>query len=265
MKKSYSSYPQPDEAELQPMNHPEPSRSIPKDEPEEEHQAPLTTEALVSLMQKSINEVMNKGTVIIPNREDELSANESILTGYAHHTPAEMKFCARFLDQLEEKIWLHNQSAEHYERLNLCFLVPSVLITGVSGIASFMATSSSVPTGTQVGFSFSVGVMASMSTILQSFSGAFGFQTRAEAHRNTAEEYQKLYTKVNFELAMPNEKDFLGSLEAKMLDIQNKCKYLPPIRIVDAFHRHRQTLRQQARALAAKRNKARLAKNDENV
>ena len=46
--------------------------------------------------------------------------------------------------------------------------------------------------------------------------------------RKAADSYDKLITKVQFEIEEPNEKDFLLKMEEKILNIKNECKYLPP-------------------------------------
>jgi len=155
----------------------------------------------------------------------------------ALHTPAQMKFCKHFLKRLDELIWIHSRAGEYYEKLHHRILTPSILITGTSGVVSFLTTSASISTSTKEVLGIVVGVMASISTISQSLMGAFAFQAKSEAHRAAAEEYVQLQVKVHFELAMPNEPDFMEHLETKLLEIKNKCKYFPPQFIVDEYQR----------------------------
>lgn len=151
------------------------------------------------------------------------------------HTPAQMKFCRHFLQRIEELAWIHARSAEYYEKMHNRILTPSIIITGASGVISFLSTSATVSESSQNTFGIIVGIMASISTVTQSLMGAFAFQSKADGHRTAAEEYYQLQVKVNFELAMPNEPDFMTSLEQKLLDIKNKCKYFPPQFIVDSY------------------------------
>lgn len=180
----------------------------------------------------------------IPKKEEEvelddveaqLHSNSPVIAEDSIHSPAQIMFCKKFLKRLDELIWIHSRSAEFYDKLHNRVMAPSIIITGVGGVASFLSTNSSFSTGTRDAFNVSVGILASISTVLQSLMGAFGFQTKAQSHRSAAEEYHQLYVKVNFELALPNEPDFLSTLEQKMLEITNKCKYFPPQFIVDQY------------------------------
>jgi len=153
------------------------------------------------------------------------------------HTPSQMRFCKHFLKRLDELIWVHSRAAEYYEKLHHRILTPSILISGTSGVVSFLSTSASASTSTKETLGIVVGIMASISTITQSLMGAFAFQAKSDAHRSAAEEYVQLQVKVHFELAMPNEPDFMSTLETKLLEIKNKCKYFPPQHIVDAYHK----------------------------
>lgn len=153
------------------------------------------------------------------------------------HTPSQMRFCKHFLKRLDELIWVHSRASEYYEKLHHRILTPSILISGTSGVVSFLSTSASATASTKETLGIVVGIMASISTITQSLMGAFAFQAKSDAHRSAAEEYVQLQVKVHFELAMPNEPDFMSTLETKLLEIKNKCKYFPPQHIVDSYHK----------------------------
>ena len=169
--------------------------------------------------------------------DDTTNDDSPVVAEDSIHSPAQIAFCKKFLKRLDELIWIHSRSAEFYDKLHNRVMAPSIIITGVGGVASFLSTNSTFSTGTRDAFNVSVGILASISTVLQSLMGAFGFQTKAQSHRSAAEEYHQLYVKVNFELALPNEPDFLSTLEQKMLEITNKCKYFPPQFIVDQYKR----------------------------
>ena len=77
--------------------------------------------------------------------------------------------------------------------------------------------------------------MASVPTLLQSISSNCNYSTKCELHRNASQEYGKLLTKLEFEKSFPDENDFIDKIEAKILDIQTKCKYLPPQFIIDNY------------------------------
>ena len=128
---------------------------------------------------------------------------------------------------------IHSEASLHYDKLEKYIFGPSVRISCLSRIASFLSTSNFVSNDTQNVFGISVGILASISTLLQSLGSAFRFSAKEEAHRQTAEQYNKLIVKVKFEMEMPNEEDFTDKLEQEILDIQNKCNYFVPQFILD--------------------------------
>lgn len=149
-------------------------------------------------------------------------------------------FYDKKLLQLEKLRWVHQEAAAYYSRLHIKIYAPSIIITGLSGVASFLSSSSLFNDETQMGMAIGVGVLASISTMIQSFASAVDYATKAKMHREASEEYDKLMTKVEFEKEMPNEEDFLDNLETAILDIQNKCTYAPPKHIVESYNnKHR--------------------------
>lgn len=144
-------------------------------------------------------------------------------------------FYTKKLEQLKRLRVVHQESAAYYSRLHIKIYAPSIIITGLSGVASFLSSSSVFNESTQTGLAIGVGVLASASTMIQSFASAVDYSTKAKMHREASEDYDKLITKVEFEMEMPNEEDFLDNLESTILDIQNKCTYAPPKHIVEAY------------------------------
>ena len=138
-------------------------------------------------------------------------------------------------ERLKELKWVHARSAQYYDKMNNLFVLPTILITSVSGMASFLSTSSVVTDDTKTIFGISVGIMASVSSLLQSMSSAYNFPTKAEMHRTAASEYDKWIVKIKHEIANPNEPKFIENLESKLLEIQGNCKYFPPQNICDKY------------------------------
>jgi len=138
-------------------------------------------------------------------------------------------------ERLKELKWVHSRSAQYYDKMHNLFVIPTILITSISGMASFLSTSSVISDDTKTVFGISVGVMASVSSLLQSMSSAYKYGTKAEMHRTAAEEYNKLIVKISFEMADPNEPKFIENLESKLLEVQGNCKYFPPQSICDKY------------------------------
>ena len=90
-------------------------------------------------------------------------------------------------------------------------------------------------------FSVGVGIMTAVATIIQSLSSSFGFAVKKDAFQTSADIYDSLLTKVEFEIYNPNEKfdDFCNDLETEILKIKSDCKYLPPLHIYDIWRQRK--------------------------
>ena len=144
-------------------------------------------------------------------------------------------FYNKILKRLQRLSYLHSRASQYYETMNFYIFGPSITITALSGIASFLSTSQYISEGAQNGFGIGVGIVASISSVLQSLAGACQYSAKKEAHRNVAEQYNNLIISVKFEIEMPNEEDFTDNLEVKILDIQSKCNYFVPQFIIDEY------------------------------
>ena len=144
-------------------------------------------------------------------------------------------FCEAMIERLDKLVWVHSQSANHYEKRHFRIFVPNITITAFSGIASFLSTSQFVNSETQTAFGITVGILASISALVQSVASVTRYSAKAEAHQLAADEYNKLLVRLKFEMALPNEPDFIDTLEESILDIQNKCNYFPPQSIVNRY------------------------------
>jgi len=148
------------------------------------------------------------------------------------------KFLESINNQIKKNRYLHNKSSEYYGKLHNYIFLPSVLITGISTICAFLSTSQYINTDDQSIFAIIVGVLSSISTVLQSLSGAYKFSNRSELHRNAAEEFNNLQIKVKFKKDNVDvDEKFLTSLESELLDIQKKCKYLPPQFVIASWYK----------------------------
>ena len=144
-------------------------------------------------------------------------------------------FYNKTLERLQRLSDLHTRSSQYYEKMHYYIFGPSITITALSGIASFLSTSQFIDTNTQNVFGIGVGIVASLSSVLQSIGGACQFSAKKEAHRTVAEEYNKLIVTIKFEIEMPNEEDFTDNLEKQIIDIQNKCNYFIPQSIIEQY------------------------------
>lgn len=173
---------------------------------------------------------------------DSVSVTSKMFTGEYKYpewfTYKTYNFYKKKLEHLTRMRYIHAESARYYDSQHLKLFGPSIIITGLSGVASFLSSSSLFSENTQTGLAIGVGVLASVSAMIQSAASAVDYSTKAKTHREAGEEYEKLMTKVEFELEMPNEPEFIDGLENLILDIQNKCKYAPPQNIVQSYELH---------------------------
>lgn len=127
----------------------------------------------------------------------------------------------------------HDKASKRFASKNLWFILPSILITALSGIFSFLASSTETDANTSIWLSIVVGILASISTFLQSFSGAMDFGGKTEGHSSATEEYDNILTVINFEINNPKESlenpyDFYNKIKKEILQIKQKCKYQVP-------------------------------------
>jgi hypothetical protein len=147
----------------------------------------------------------------------------------------------QFYKRISKEKFINNQSSEYYSSQNSKFVIPGILITGLSSVVSFIGTSDMLSNSAKSGFGIGVGIFTAAATILQSISSSFGFQSRAEGFQKAADSYDTLLTKVEFEISNPNEdfNDFCNGLEDAILEIKNDCKYLPPLFIYDLWEQNK--------------------------
>ena len=134
----------------------------------------------------------------------------------------------------------HGDSKILYNYYNYGFVIPAIIITAVSSILSFMASSDIFAEDVKTNFTLTVGVIAILSTALQTFAGSLNYSGRSQAHSDAHEDYDILYTNVSFELTNPNKsiKDpdyYFETTKNTILDIKKKCKFIVPAEIDDNY------------------------------
>lgn len=153
------------------------------------------------------------------------------MTEPIEHTIAQQKILNKFRQRLEKEKYVNNYASNYYANMNNRFVVPGILITGISSILSFLATSDILSSPEKQGFSIGVGILTAGATIIQSVSNSFGFATRKDSFQASADAYDDLITRLEFEICNPNENftEFCNTLESDILKIKSDCKYLPPL------------------------------------
>ena len=164
--------------------------------------------------------------------ENDLNDNSEDLGGVKHGEPINYN---KLYETLEKYCNLKRQThwmcAKYYNNLDRMFLIPSICLSSFSGIASFLSSVESFEVY-QTELSVGVGIMASCTTLLQSFSNAFGFSTKTEAHQNATEAFDQIITKIRFQRINPKndvkDTDFISELENQIVETKQRCKYVVP-------------------------------------
>ena len=161
--------------------------------------------------------------------------------GNTYHSERELQILDKFYSRLKKERFVNNQASTYYSNLNQKFVIPGIIITGISSVASFLATSDMLDDDEKQAFSVGVGVMTAVATIIQSLSSSFGFAVKKDSFQTSADIYDSLLTKVEFEIYNPNEKfdDFCNDLETEILKIKSDCKYLPPLHVYDLWKKRK--------------------------
>jgi hypothetical protein len=149
------------------------------------------------------------------------------------------------LEQLKKNRYVTSKSSEYYRVMNLKMVIPSLVMTSIAGIISFIS-SSDISNDTKNYLSISVGIVSSLSALIQSVNTNMGFSSRCEIFQKCADEYSKLITKVEFEILAPNEnyQEFINKIEDEINKIQQSCKYYPPQFIIDDYIKNKNKIKE---------------------
>ena len=137
-------------------------------------------------------------------------------------------FYDKIIKDIKKKKEIHILSAQYYEKKSNYITIPTIIITSLTGIGSFLSSANLFSSEQKLYMSVAVGILGCLASLLQSFQKNLKFDTKSDMFRNAAEQYENLITKIEFEKTLPNEKDFFNNLEKKLLEIQNNCKYFTP-------------------------------------
>lgn len=143
----------------------------------------------------------------------------------------EQKSLDALLYRFKKLRYINKIAGEYYSRKNKQIVIPSIIISAIASILSFLATSGGISEKEKEYLSIAVGCITILSTTLQTFSTTFGFNTRHDAFQRCADEYNKILIRlkmkkancVNLEIST-----LVPELEKQAIEITNGCKYLPP-------------------------------------
>ena len=153
------------------------------------------------------------------------------------HSRQQLRILNKFRKRLEKEKYINNYASNYYGNMHNRFSIPGIIVSGVSSVASFLATSDMMSDTGKTAISIGVGILAAGSTIIYSIANSYGFQSRRDSFQMSADAYDDLITRIEFEIVNPNEdfNEFCNSLESQILKIKTDCKYLPPLFIYKMY------------------------------
>jgi len=121
-------------------------------------------------------------------------------------------------EESEGMYLLHRFSYSKYYTINICFIIPIILLSSLIGLLSSI--------NFWIYQQYMISALAVVITIIKSISGLFMFEQRSENHRKTSLEYQKLSNLIKLQLSLEREirinpKDLLNILENQLQNIHD--------------------------------------------
>ena len=174
-----------------------------------------------------IYESLHENEITVPKKKEGEPDEEVIL----YDRKQVEKIYERLEKYCELKRQTHWMCSRHYSSMDRYFTVPAIVLSSLSGIGSFLASTDTFKPNADV-LTITVGVMASVTTLFQSFSNAFEYSTKSEAHQNATEAFDQIITKLRFERLNPkanvNAVEFIDSIENLIVETKQRCKYIVP-------------------------------------
>lgn len=131
----------------------------------------------------------------------------------------------------------HSDASYHFGRLHMLIQLPSIFLSGISSIISFISTSYFVQNNleAQKSLELCVGIIAAFVVVLTSMSTALSYSAKKESHHICASGIDTLIRKTEFELIENNETDFINKTEVELLSIQSRLNFVMPQWILDKY------------------------------
>lgn len=153
----------------------------------------------------------------------------------------------RLKKEIKKNRFTHNLAGKYYGNLYQKLTIPTIIITGLVSMGGFLASSELLPNDVKNGFTITVGVLGSISTIIQSVLHSCEYATKKKMFEQAADDYDTLLTKLNFLYSSRsngtgenlNINGTLGEIEEEVLKIKSKCIYLPPLFVIERWNKYK--------------------------
>lgn len=147
----------------------------------------------------------------------------------------DQKKMIKLLAKLKNLQACHTDASYHFSRLHMLIQLPSIFLSGISSVISFISTSYFVQDSvvSQKSLELCVGIITSLVVILTSMSTALHYSAKKESHHIAASSIETLVRKTEFELIEPDQENFVNLMEEQLLSIQSKLNFVMPQWITD--------------------------------
>ena len=121
----------------------------------------------------------------------------------------------------------YKYSARRYGYYNRLISVPSIVITSLSSIFSFMSSSEFVSTEAKDYCVITVALLTTLATMLQTINTSCEFNVKKLKFTEATQEFNHISDRIFFESQNPNEENFVDVIEKEIEKVKNQCKFIP--------------------------------------
>lgn len=133
----------------------------------------------------------------------------------------------KLLEQSKKLEHKYYKSFVYYSYINNLLIIPSIMLTSIASIFSFLSTSTMIDERNQNFYLLMVAIITAFSSLMQTISGSCKYSVKRDQFNQAANDFNSLVDKINFEILEENEQDFINSVEEEIKRIKDNCKYLP--------------------------------------
>ena len=134
------------------------------------------------------------------------------------------------MNRIQEKIKTlernYKYSARKYAYYSRLVTIPSIVITSLSSIFSFLSSSNMVNEEGKKYSIVTVAILTSLATMFQTISSSCEFEVKKTKFVEATQQFNMLSDKVFFEIQNPNESNFVDKIEEEIEKIKNQCKFV---------------------------------------
>ena len=150
------------------------------------------------------------------------------------------EICTSLKKRIKKNRFTHNSSGQYYGRLYQRLSIPTIILTGLTGMGGFLSSSEVLSDETKNALTIAIGVIGSFSTIIQAVLHSCEFETKKKMFEKAADEYDILLTKLEYGCINKSNEEvelLISQLEEEIIKIKTDCKYLPPMNIIEKWRK----------------------------